>query len=185
MRVQRKDWEGWLHRFAGLHIVHLEKKNGKLYNCHRNHYQFRFLHDWNWYKSRKLQITAWSADTNYEQRQDVIAWYMKGEVQYYEKLEKNHSNYGHGMSYDRTKWVCWNFWFNKKRGSHCEKSIKGKIQWRLWNHFTGRTWGNTDEWNVIRYLILTASLKLRYKKRGIFIRLLEEIQQLGMRVSII
>ena len=25
----------------------LEKKNGKLYNCHRNHYQFRFLHDWN------------------------------------------------------------------------------------------------------------------------------------------
>ncbi len=146
MRVQRKDWEGWLHRFAGLHIVHLEKKNGKLYNCHRNHYQFRFLHDWNWYKSRKLQITAWSADTNYEQRQDVIAWYMKGEVQYYEKLEKNHSNYGHGMSYDRTKWVCWNFWFNKKRGSHCEKSIKGKIQWRLWNHFTGRTWGNTDEW---------------------------------------
>ena len=28
-------------------IVHLEKKNGKLYNCHRNHYQFRFLHDWN------------------------------------------------------------------------------------------------------------------------------------------
>ena len=32
-----------------------------------------------------------------------------GEVQYYEKLEKNHSNYGHGMSYDRTKWVCWNF----------------------------------------------------------------------------
>ena len=35
MRVQWKDWEGWLHRFAGLHIVHLEKKNGKLYNCHR------------------------------------------------------------------------------------------------------------------------------------------------------
>ena len=30
MRVQRKDWEGWLHRFAGLHIVHLEKKNA---NC--------------------------------------------------------------------------------------------------------------------------------------------------------
>lgn len=28
--MQRKDWEGWLHRFAGLHIVHLEKKNG---NC--------------------------------------------------------------------------------------------------------------------------------------------------------
>lgn len=42
MRVQWEDWEGWLHRFAGLHIVHLEKKNGKLYNCHRNHYQFRF-----------------------------------------------------------------------------------------------------------------------------------------------
>ena len=37
----------------------------------------------------------------------------------------------------------------------------------------------------MRYLILTASLKLRYKKRGVFIRLLEEIQQLGMRVSII
>lgn len=29
MRVQWKDWEGWLHRFAGLHIVHLEKKNCK------------------------------------------------------------------------------------------------------------------------------------------------------------
>lgn len=26
---------------------------------------------------------------------------MRSEVQYYEKLEKNHSNYGHGMSYDR------------------------------------------------------------------------------------
>ena len=25
-------------------------------------------------------------------------------MQYYEKLEKNHSNYGHGMSYDRTKY---------------------------------------------------------------------------------
>lgn len=45
MRVQWKDWEGWLHRFAGLHIVHLEKKNGNFdtYNSLTPNWYYKVL----------------------------------------------------------------------------------------------------------------------------------------------
>ena len=39
---------------------------------------------------------------------------MRSEEQYYEKLEKNHSNYGHGMSYDRSEVVVWEFLIQQK-----------------------------------------------------------------------
>lgn len=51
---------------------------------------------------------------------------MRSEVQYYEKLEKNHSNYGHGMSYDRRKWLYGNFCFNKSEVRIAKKVLKEK-----------------------------------------------------------
>ena len=51
---------------------------------------------------------------------------MKGEVQYYEKLEKNHSNYGHGMSYDRRKWLYGIFASTKSEVRIAKKVLKEK-----------------------------------------------------------
>ena len=51
---------------------------------------------------------------------------MKGEVQYYEKREKNHSNYGHGMSYDRRKWLYGIFASTKSEVRIAKKVLKEK-----------------------------------------------------------
>ena len=51
---------------------------------------------------------------------------MKGEVQYYEKLEKNHSNYGHGMSYEGQSGGAGIFDSTKSEVRIAKKVLKGK-----------------------------------------------------------
>ena len=62
---------------------------------------------------------------------------------YYEKLEKNHSNYGHGMSYDRRKWLYGNFASTKVRFA-LRKVLKENTMKTL-KSFHWEDVGNTDE----------------------------------------